>query len=150
MGKALNAGGVLAEGSILIGSQVAYLATDESDPEQQTVPAGESWELIGAVADVTTTAEVGNRTIKLQLVDSDGAVFYETAVNTNVAASATNTIQSFRLNGPASQSGGAVALLQGVKAAPNMTVQLVDAAAIDAANDVIELRLLVEKTFIPV
>ena len=148
MGKALSVGDRLVDGFGLVGAEVAYIATDATDPEQQTVPASESWELLGAVADITTTADAGNRTVQLQVVDSEGALFYQTAVNNNVAADATNTIQSFTIGGPSSASGGIVALASGVKVAPGMTVQLVDAAGI-AAGDTIELRLLVEKTFIP-
>jgi len=133
-----------AQATADISRRAAYYAVPESDPEQHTVPAGEAWLLLGAVAIATTTADVGNRTLQLQVVDAAGDVFYQTAVNTNIAASQTDASQSFLLEGPATASGGVVALAKGIIVPEGMTVQVVDAAAIEA-TDTFELKLMVER-----
>ena len=144
MGSSIVVNDIYAEAIADVSTIPAYYDIPETDPEQRTVPAGEAWTLLGAVVELTTTADVGNRTVALQVVDADGAIFYETAVNSNVAASQTDARQSFLIDGPTSASGNQVELAKGIVVPPGLTVQAVDKAAI-AAGDVINLKLVVNR-----
>lgn len=121
----------------------AYLtAAAAPNQELQTVPGGEAWELIGASVTATSSATAGNRTILIRVRNASGNVFYQTAVSANLAASQTDAIRNFLI-------GGSPALVQGIFVPSGLIVEAFDAAAIDAAADVLSLHLVVKKHFAP-
>jgi hypothetical protein len=136
--------GRYADPVVDIRDEVVYIpAAASPNQELQTVPAGESWEIIGASITATTTATVGNRTFRVRVRNSAGNVFYQTAVGANLAASQTGAIQNFFL-------GGSPALAANVFAPAGLIVDVVDSAAVDTTNDVVSLFLIVRKYYSPV
>jgi hypothetical protein len=125
-----------------ISKAVAIVAGDVAATHLATVPAGESWEVLGVVATVTTTAAVGNRTHSAQVLGPDDAVFYQTAVGANLAASQTAANRSFFI-------GGSPALAAGMYVPAGGKVRVKDLAAIDEVDpaDVIAIKVLVRKHY---
>lgn len=115
---------------------VEDVAPDDSD-KTITVPAGERWELLGVYADLSTTTEVGDRQVEIEIATATGVlirlVFGETQ-----AASVANK-----------RYAAALGLVPEVHVAGEMiferlpylwlvtgdTVRVFDSAAIDAAAD---------------
>jgi hypothetical protein len=129
-----------------VSKEVAFVDGDSEATHQATVPAGESWLILGAVATITTTAETGNRTHSLRVTDGSDA-FYQTAVGANLAASQTDAKRRFVIG--ASTAGELVALAANVYAPAGSVVDVKDIAGIDEAApaDTIEIKLLVQKTY---
>ena len=125
-----------------VSSQIAVIVGDVGATHLVTVPSGESWEVLGVVATVTTTATVGNRTHSAQVLGPDDTVFYQTAVGANLAASQTDANRSFFI-------GGSPALAAGMYVPSGGKVRVKDLAAIDEAApaDTIAIRVLVKRHF---
>ncbi|MBE9110300.1 hypothetical protein IQ273_12845 [Nodosilinea sp. LEGE 07298] len=142
MSNSLVVGGHYVTPTADISKAVAIIAGDAEATHLATVPAGESWEVLGVVATVTTTAAVGNRTHSAQVLGPNDEVFYQTAVGANLAASQTAATRSFLI-------GGSPALAANMFVPSGGKVRVKDLAAIDEADpaDVIAIKVLARRHF---
>ncbi|MBW4462420.1 MAG: hypothetical protein KME47_19595 [Nodosilinea sp. WJT8-NPBG4] len=128
--------------TIDVSKAVAIISGDVDATHLATVPAGESWEILGVVATVTTTAAVGNRTHSAQVLGPDNGVFYQTAVAANLAASQTDATRSFLI-------GGSPGLAANMFVPAGGKVRVKDLAAIDETDpaDVVAIKVLARRHF---
>ena len=113
-----------------------YVKQITSTDGTETVPAGESWEVLNARAVITTTATVGNRTFTLRVLTSGGGVAYAAAATANLAASQSNAVRETTPSSP-------------YWAGPGSSVNFTDTAAIDAAGDTLSAVFTVRAHPIP-
>lgn len=133
------AGGKYVDATFDVSSKAGFVAGDSGSTYQATVPAGESWEILGVVATITTNATVGNRTHVFRVKDGAGSVYYQTAAAANLAASQTAAVRSFLI-------GNSGLLASNVFAPAGAVVDVFDSAAI-AAGDTISVKLMVRKHY---
>lgn len=112
-----------------------YIKQITSTDGTETVPAGESWEVLNARGVITTTATVGNRTFTLRVLNGS-AVAYAASATSNLAASQTNAVRE-------------TTLTISFWAAAGSEVRFTDTAAIDAANDTLSIVFTVRVFPIP-
>ncbi|MGJ3244946.1 MAG: hypothetical protein ACFE0I_02595 [Elainellaceae cyanobacterium] len=123
-----------------VSKQSAFIDGDSGTANQVTVPSGESWEILGAIATVSTSSTVGNRTFVLRVSDADSNSFSETAAASNVPEDSNDAVRNYTI-------GGSPDLLKGLRVPAGAVIDVYDSADIDAANDTIAIKLMVVKHF---
>lgn len=140
--SAVPFGNNYARATVDVSRSVATISHAEASV---VVPQGESWQILSAVANIATSAEAGNRTHSLQILDGDSVVD-STVVGANLAASQTTT-RNFTKN-VTSASGANVPLrAEGLFAAGGNIVRVFDVADIDAEDDEISVKIQVLKFY---
>ena len=118
-------------------------AANDSD-KTLTVPTGEIWELRHVLVDLATSADVGNRQMRLILGDGVGSCAYMNALN--VQAESTQEYYNFGIEYDAvtEAPAGYHFLPLPLRFAPaGFTIRAYDTAGIAAAADDMRLRALV-------
>lgn len=113
-----------------------------------TVPSGEQYQLLGGLAELVTTATVGNRQIELRITDGTNTVLSIVANGTQ-AASLTRQYQFVQGEAAPAAAVGTIHVCPvpaGLILLPDWTIQVLDSAAVDAAADDMTLRLVVDQT----
>lgn len=117
---------------------------DDSD-KSFTPGAGVTWDIFSIVAELTSTATVGNRQMTLQILDGTDVVFASKAA----AVQAASLVRTYVFS-----AGGGVrdsAFVDGVIECPlpanlaigsGHTIKVFDSAAVDAAADDMNVRIL--------
>ena len=124
----------------------ADTALNDSD-KTFTVPAGNLWRLQILQAKLTTTATVGNRQLRLRIGDGSNILWTRNFGATQAASLQRGYYAAWDLPDDVAFDGdGNIRLQMAQWILPTgFTVQLYDSAAIDAAADDLEYRLLVEE-----
>jgi hypothetical protein len=113
------------------------LTVDDSD-KSFVVPPKRAYEVISGTGRITTTATVGNRTNRLELLDPAGNLILGVSGSASVAASQTDA--AF---GDISAAAASDITVVPVLVPPGGSIRYYDDAAIDAAADDLEVRIMV-------
>jgi hypothetical protein len=116
-----------------------------------TVPANRKYKIMGGLAQLVSTATVGNRQIELRITDGTNTVFAITANGTQAASLTRQYHFILGTDGPSAVAGTVFVcpIPPGLWLPPTWTIQVLDTAAIDAAADDLTLRFLVEEEYGP-
>jgi len=110
-------------------------ALNDSD-KSFTVPPNRAYQVFSAVARITTTATVGNRTPRIEFRDEDDNVIFGVTGSTTVAASQTDV--AF---GEATEAAASDLTIVPVLIPPGGSVRYYDNAAVDATGDDLVVRI---------
>lgn len=113
-----------------------------------TVPAGKRWRILWIAVELITTAVGGNRTIGLEIRDSDGDIIYTEEANEAQAANAT-ILYEF-LPGVPKEAVHALAWNHEILTLPPIVIldpgydiRIRDVSAVDAAADDMDIQIMV-------
>jgi hypothetical protein len=127
---------------------VTDTALNDSD-KAMTVPANRRYRPMGGVAQLITTADVGNRQVELRITDGTNTLF---AIEANGTQAESLTRQYHFVLGtdaPAAVNGTVFVcpIPMGLWLPPGFTVQILDTATIQPAADDLTLRFLFDSEY---
>jgi hypothetical protein len=127
---------------------VTDTALNDSD-KSMTVPANRRYKMMGGLAKLITSSDVGNRQIELRVTDGTNTIFAIEANGTQ--AEDTTKYYHFILgtDSPAAESNDIFVcpIPMGLWLPPGFTVQVLDTAAVAATADDLTLRFLFDSEY---
>ena len=125
---------------------VTDILANDSD-KTLTVPDNRRWKLMGGLAELISTATVGNRQIELRITDGTDTVFAITANGVQIASLTREYHFILGTDGPTVVAGSTFVcpIPPGLWLPAGFTIHILDTAAIDAAADDMVLRFLVDE-----
>ena len=114
-----------------------------------TVPANRRYKMMGGLAKLITSADVGNRQIELRVTDGTNTIFAITANGTQAASLTKYYHFILGTDSPAAEASGIFVcpIPMGLWLPPGFTVQVLDTAAVAATADDLTLRFLFDSEY---
>lgn len=137
----------IKEDLLALGVQVQEdLAADDSD-KTFTVPSGEQWEILSVQAQLISTTTVGDRQMMVEAQGSGSEILFRSMVGAVQAESLTRRYNFGRdaADQSAFVNDELMTPLPRLILGPAMVLRIVDIAAVDAAADDMEVRVLVDR-----
>jgi hypothetical protein len=127
---------------------VTDTALNDSD-KSMTVPANRRYKMMGGLAKLITSADVGNRQIELRVTDGTNTIFAITANGTQAASLTKYYHFILGTDSPAAEASDIFVcpIPMGLWLPPSFTVQVLDTAAIAATADDLTLRFLFDSEY---
>jgi hypothetical protein len=113
------------------------------------VPSNRRWKMMGGLAELVSTATVGNRQIELRITDGTDTIFAITANGTQAASLTRQYHFILGTDGPSVVAGTVFVcpIPPGLWLPATFEIDVLDTAAIDAAADDLTLRFLVDEEY---
>jgi len=127
-------------------TQVIDTALNDSD-KTITVPSGKQWKILYGRIRLITSANAGNRNLRFQVQDPSGNIFYViNALNVQVASTTENySLGQFGDVLEANSTFHTLPLPVNLILPENFVIRIFDSAAIDAAVDDLDIRIVVDE-----
>lgn len=126
--------------------QIIDVLANDSD-KTFTVPSGRQWKFLFGFAQLTTSAQAGNRSVRFDVLDTDGNLVH-IIDSLNVQVASTTEFYNFGQYGDVAESRASSHLIPlpvNLILLEGFSIRIADVAAIDAAVDDLSVRFMVEE-----